>query len=175
MKNNREKLLEESIKWLGKEASPFDYATDELGCVESLCSIIKHSIARDFPLELATWKLFNLLKKDKRFKLTLDLKPGSIILSPTGSGNGLIRGHTGIIGENGVIMSNNSHTGIWEENYTMDSWIERWRNKGKMPIYVFEPVGEYKDEQLTTVEIQEKINVIRHLINKIMEMIKSLM
>jgi hypothetical protein len=169
---NKEKLLEKSKEMIGKEASPYDNAPDEFGCVESLCSIIRSSIARDFPLELATWKFLTLLKQDKRFKTTLELEPGNIILSPTGSGNGTVRGHTGIIGEDGTIMSNNSYTGLWESNYTINTWVERWRVVGGMPIYVFEPIGDYSVDK--PVEIKEKVGIIIVLLDKIKEILSSL-
>jgi len=155
---NQKRLYQESLKWIGKEASPFDSAPDDLACVESLASIIRYSIIRDFPIELATWRFLTLLRNDKRFKATLDLTAGNIILSPSWSGNGKIRGHTGILGEKHTIMSNSSSTGLWEENYTIDNWIKRYRNLGGMPIYVFEPLGEYDDPTKELVEKLEKEN-----------------
>ena len=114
---------------------------------------------------MATWKLYKLLKKDKRFKLTLVLKAGNIILSPTWSGNNTIRGHTGIIGENNIIMSADSNDGIWKENYTIDKWIKRFRQKGQMPIYVFEPIGEYKEQNKEIEKILECQSTIDKLIS----------
>lgn len=167
---NQARLLQEAKKWVGKDASPFDYASDELGCSESTCSIIKHSIARDFPLELATWILHRLLKKDKRFKQTTALLEGNIILSPSFSGNGKIRGHVGIIGENGIIYSSESKTGLWKTNYNIATWVSRYRRLGGMPIYVFEPVGDFKE----MADLQEQINSLQLLILKIQALVSRL-
>lgn len=171
---NQEKLLAEAIKWVGKDASPFDFANDELGCVESTCSIIKHSIARDFPLELATWILLKILRKDKRFKATLDLSPGNIILSPSFSGNGSIRGHVGIIGENGIIYSSDSSTGLWKTKYNISTWVTRYRHKGGFPIYVFEPVGEFSKE-IQLKDLQKQLSEIETLIARIKAFLSRLM
>ena len=171
--SNRERLLSEAKKWLGKDASPYNYASQELGCAESVCSILKHSVARDFPLELATWLLNTLLRKDKRFKSTLALSPGNIILSPSFSGNGKIRGHVGIIGENGTIMSADSGTGIWKENYNIQTWVTRYRKLGGFPIYVFEPLGTFsKEEQMK--DLQKQLSEIETLVARIKAFISRL-
>ena len=164
--SNQERLLKEAKKWEGKDASPFDFANDELGCAESTCSIIKHSIARDFPLELATWILYKLLRKDKRFKQTLALSPGNIIISPTGYGNGSIRGHVGIVGENGAIYSSESSTGLWKTNYNIQTWATRYRGIGGFPIYVFAPVGTFSEEEKLK-DLQDQLSEIEILIARI--------
>lgn len=133
-------LYKKAIELCGKDITPKDIVPDEVACAESVCTVIRDSIYRDFPMITSTTELHRFLKRDTRFKSTLDLKPGSIIISPTGSGNGSVRGHVGIIAEDNNIISNNSWTGMWEKNYTVESWVKRWRNVGKMPVLVFEPI-----------------------------------
>ena len=164
---NREKLLITAKEFVGRDASPFNYASQELSCAESVCSIIKHSIARDFPLELATWKLHTLLRKDKRFKSTLSLSPGNIIISPSFTGNGSIRGHVGIIGENDWIYSSDSRTGNWSKHFNIGKWVNRYRRHGGFPIYVFEPLGEFSEEAQLK-DLQNQINEAQTLIERIM-------
>ena len=136
----REVLFKYAASLVGRgDVTPNDGVPDEVACAETVCTIIRNSICRDFPIYVSTIELTKALKRDSRFKATLDLKPGNIIISPTGSGNGVIRGHVGIFGENEKIMSNTSRTGFWEENYTIKTWVERWRMIGGMPIYCFEP------------------------------------
>lgn len=134
----REKILSEAKKWLGKEASPKDYAPDELACAESLCNVLDQVM--DFPMMTGTWELFDHLKKDKRFKIVTELKEGNIIISPTGHGNGFIRGHVGILTGKGNIASNDSNSGFWLENYDVDSWVKRYRTRGGFPVVIFEAV-----------------------------------
>lgn len=170
---NREKLLEVAKTYVGQDASPFDAADDELGCAESVSTIIRKGIFRDFPIELATWLLLPLLRRDKRFKATLGLTPGNIILSPTGYGNGRIRGHVGIISDNSMIMSSNSLNGLWEENYTVSEWVARYRTLGELPIYVFEPLGEFVEsleQERQIAELQKKLTWAQ----KAVETLKSL-
>ena len=128
----------EAKKCLGTDPSPKDTAPDELACVDSVTNILQKVMK--FPHLVSTITLKSTLDKDDRFERTLDIKPGYIILSPTASGNGRIRGHVGIVSDGGKIMSNTSRTGIWEENYTLDTWVERWRNYGGMPVFVYRPV-----------------------------------
>lgn len=136
---NREKLYRIAKQNVGVDVSPRDIADDEVGCAESV-SMLLEQVYPNFPLILSTVQLTKILREDINFKATLTLQEGNIIISPTGSGNGMVRGHVGIVGRDSVIMSNTSNNGKWEENYTVDTWVKRWRNTGKMPIYVFEPL-----------------------------------
>lgn len=137
--NPREKLLIAAKEWLGKDASPDEKAPDDLACAESVSNILR-SIYPDFPIIISTAELRKQLNKDTRFKSTLDIKPGCILVSPTGSGNGTIpNGHTGIFLTGDRIASNSSKSGLWEDNYSLDEWIAYYRDKGGFPLYVYEP------------------------------------
>ena len=121
---------------IGKDISQLE---DEFGCAESVSTLLKE-IWPDFQKTLSTATLHKNLKADKRFKATLDLKPWSIIISPTGTGSGtrdIPNGHVGILGEGGKIYSNTSNTSKWEQNYTIQTWIDRYRVKGRYPIFLF--------------------------------------
>lgn len=136
----REKLYVVARKSLGIDVSPSDNAPDDLACVESLCQILG-KVGIETPKTLSTLTFYNWLKKSPRFIQTTENKVGNIIISPTGKGNGSIpHGHTGILGESGWILSNDSATGMWLENYTLQSWIARYRTKGGYPIYYFEAI-----------------------------------
>ena len=48
-----------------------------------------------------------------------------MIISPIGynkPGNAMRHGHVGTVSIGQTIMSNDSHTGTFEQNYTIDSW-----------------------------------------------------
>lgn len=135
----REKIYNEARNWLGKDASPSDKAPEELACAESVCSILQKA-GVDIPLLISTIELKKWLTKSKLFKATTESKPGNIIISPTGEGNGAIpHGHTGIFSDK-WIMSNDSKVGMWLENYTIDGWVKKFRTQGGYPIYYFEAI-----------------------------------
>lgn len=133
--SNSESLHTLAKSSVGKDVSPLDQAPDELGCAESVSNLIK-MIERDFPIHVSTARLFE--ECSRRYKRTLEIKPGYILISPTGYGNGKVIGHTGIIGES-VIYSNNSNTGLWDDKWTIDTWVKYYRGKGGLPLYVFNP------------------------------------
>lgn len=135
--NKRQAVLEEAHLWIGKDVSPSDIADDELACAESVCNVLKY-VYPDFPVLISTARLYEHLRKDKRFKATLDFQPGNIIISPTGTGVG--HGHAGICAEDERIMSNTSATGKWENNYGLANWIAYFRHKKAMRVYYFEPI-----------------------------------
>jgi hypothetical protein len=139
----RIKLYLESLKYLDQDASPFDEAPDEYGCADSLSKVINSAFPKCIVGSVSTKELYNQLLNSKQFVKVKDLEAGDIIISPTGSNTkdgGIPNGHCGIVGEDGEIMSNSSDTGKWTQNYTIESWIRRYRNKGWYPIYSFRKI-----------------------------------
>lgn len=136
IKQKNNPMLTAARNQLGKDASPKDLVSDELGCAESVTNIIK-SVLPDWPIITGTWTLWDRLKQDTRFKRVTTPEAGDIVISPTGTvASAPFVGHVGIVGEDGTIMSNNSSKGIFEENYTIDSWNKRWGKVG-YPVYFF--------------------------------------
>ena len=75
---------------------------------------------------------------DKRFELADHLSgPGTIVIAATGEGNGSMRGHVGILGENGLIMSSDSSDGLFKGNYDVNSWFQRYAVRGGFPIHYY--------------------------------------
>lgn len=132
-------LYKDAILHLGKDASPVDLAADDLGCAESVTNII-HKVIPEVPIITGTYNLLEHLKNSSKFKQTVFLRPGTIILCATGTGNGRIRGHTGILGEKAIIMSSDSATGLWLENFTYGSWYHKYATIGGFKVYLFIPV-----------------------------------
>lgn len=119
---------------LGTDVSPKDLAPDELGCAESVCNVIRN-VLLDFPIITGTWTLWGTLRRDSRFTEEKEPQEGDIVISPTATGNGTLKnGHTGIVGERGEIMSNDSNTGKFQVNYTIESWREKYQKGGGFPV-----------------------------------------
>src|SRR3990167_7947938 len=124
---NIEKLCRVAISYLGKDASPKDLASDELGCAESISNII-HEIFSDFQSGiLGTDSLKYALNKSPHFTQTLSPQKGCIVISPRTLTE---YGHVGIMLDGGGIASNNSKTGTFDVNYNWDLWI-----KTKVPVF----------------------------------------
>lgn len=64
---------------------------------------------------------------------------GAILIAATGTGNGKIRGHVGVCGEF-QIMSNNSETGKWDTQWTIDRWLAYYGDYGGIKTRYFFPV-----------------------------------
>ncbi len=135
---NADKLCAVAISYLGTDASPKDKVSDEVGCSETV-SNITHEVFPDFPAEvLATDVLNNLLKNSSHFKAELEPSRGAIVISPRTAKQ---YGHVGIFGDNGLIMSNNSKTGLFEANYNWDTWIKTFGVEGRgLHTYIYRPV-----------------------------------
>ena len=135
METNEEKLLKVALEALDTEVTPKDEVPDEVACSEVLTTLIK-KVFPDFPIIGSTAELFNQLKRDKRFKATLEPKRGCLIVSPRTS---TTFGHCGIqITNDGRFASNDSKTGIFKSNYSWESWIEEFIKKRNLRIFIFE-------------------------------------
>lgn len=133
-----QKIFETAKKCLGIDASPNDVAPDELGCADTVSNILIKA-GFTMPVIISTAKLYDYLNTQNTWvKLDTPLM-GDVVVSPTGMGglNGIKHGHTGIVGTGNVIMSNSSATGTFEPNYTISSWIQKYKVKGGYPIFYF--------------------------------------
>lgn len=133
----RRALYEYARQCIGRDMAPQE---NEFGCAEAVTTIIQKLFPNFLPVTVSTLSLYRSLKTNRRFTEVrlADALPGDIIVSPTGLGNGAVKnGHTGIIGANGTIMSNNSSNGLWEANYTIEKWKAFYCTKGGFPVFVF--------------------------------------
>lgn len=138
--NNRLILFAVAVKCLGTDASPNDVAPDEYGCAETVYDVLQRAFPLNvgFPFTVSTYTLYNAIRASKQYIKVDQPLEGDIVISPTGYGNGnLPNGHVGIKGEKDLIMSNNSNTGKFEENYTLDGWKLRYVDKGGYPMLYF--------------------------------------
>lgn len=136
---NRQKLYNTAYSLLGIDVSPNDLAPDEYGCAETLSDVIKRAFPDlNFPVTLSTTLLFEHLEADtKNWDVAQVPQPGDVVISPTGYGSGRVpNGHCGIVGKY-QIMSNDSRTGTWEANFTLDGWRRYYHDKGGYPVFFF--------------------------------------
>jgi hypothetical protein len=144
-KTNGEKLFECAESFLGRDASPTDIAPDELGCAETMNEIHKKAFGDYITAKnhLSTYWMYRDLKERKDFIRTNSPLPGDVVISPTGYGTRTDRvsnGHVGVVGKGESIMSNDSKTGKFVYNYTIDSWTDRYTRLGGYPVYFYRKV-----------------------------------
>lgn len=132
----RIKLYNAARAVLDTDVTPKDRVPDEVACAEVVSTILnKVTIV---PHMTGTYTMYTYLRSNPRFEKVTTPLPGDIIISPTGMGNrNLKHGHVGIVGVGGAIMSNSSHNGKFEKNYTLQSWYKRFGLLGGMPLYYF--------------------------------------
>lgn len=147
VKSPRERLYEAALTSLDLDASPNDLAPDEYGCAESVNEVYKKAFGEYIENPgISTTKLFAAMvdRADKFIRVT-DAEPGNIIISPTGFSSipntPIKNGHVGIFGKDKKIMSNSSASGKFTENYTLDTWINRYRKQGGYPCYFFKCIS----------------------------------
>lgn len=131
------KLHEAAISYLGTDASPNDYAPDELGCAETINNIVFKAFGDYAGGDLSTYRMYHSIKNNKKFLRVFKPLYGDIVLSPTGFGNGKIVGHVGIVSFGDNILANDSRTGKFMNTYTRESWYNRYSGEGQMPVYFY--------------------------------------
>lgn len=135
---NRIKLYLTAVSFLGKDASPNDLANDVVGCADTVSSLILSAFGKIIKYSVSTQELNILLANSPQFMKVTEFKAGDIIISPTGLGNGkLANGHVGIMGENEQILSNSSAIGTLENNFTLTSWVAKYRTTGGFPVIFY--------------------------------------
>lgn len=130
-------IIKKCNDYLGIDFTPLDIIPDEVGCAEAVTTILKECGTLDQVIA-GTWTLNDHLQKSKYWLPTPQPQAGDIIISPTGSvKNAPFRGHVGIVGNNGIVYANNSWTGKWSTNYTLDTWKEHYHKAGGYPVYYY--------------------------------------
>ncbi|MFN3658162.1 MAG: hypothetical protein ACK4UO_12975 [Pseudolabrys sp.] len=135
-----ERILATAELHIGKDASPNDLAPDELGCAETLSNIL-HEALPDFPANiLSTAILYQTLRVHPNFKRVDNPEAGDIVISPTGyqpTSSTVTNGHCGVVARENRILSNDSKTGKFLDNYSIEAWAKYYGLKGGYPVYFF--------------------------------------
>lgn len=140
-----EKMYHTALEALGIDVTPKDEYPDAVSCAITVNKLAEKAFGK--PIEKAheasTYWLYKALMESKEWERVDLPDKGCVIISPTGyagPGGILPNGHTGIVGVDGNIMSNDSATGLFTQNYTIESWRKRYVDQGKFPMAFFRPI-----------------------------------
>lgn len=129
---------------LGTDITPDDLVPDTVACAITVSTLINR-VDATFPKVAGTWTLYDILAHRNDYELVeaTHRKPGDIVISPTGLSKSktMPNGHTGIIMSDLSIASNDSATGKFMKNYTLESWTDRYVTKGGYPLFVYRREG----------------------------------
>jgi hypothetical protein len=121
---------------VGKLNTAHDPGTQggELACADAVCNIVHDQMGINLPKTLSTKELYENMVKGGWQEVDPHT-PGAVIVSPA---TDTTHGHAGIVGQGGKIYSNSSQTGLWEQNYTVDSWTQNPRF-ASLGVHAFVP------------------------------------
>lgn len=146
-KTNAIRFYERALTFLGRDASPRDEVSDYFACVESINNI--HEAEFGFPVggQYSTYWMQKALAISPYFKEVSvnDLDKGDILIFPTGSGtrrfpNGQLiipSGHVLVCAGGNLLMSNDSASGNFMQNYSIDSAMQRWVKDGGYSVFAY--------------------------------------
>lgn len=134
----RKTFLEHCEDALDNDITPDDLVPDPVACAITVSTLINR-VDATFPKVAGTWTLYDILEHRKDYARVTDPMPGDIVISPTGLSKSktMPNGHTGVIMSSKKIASNDSATGKFMENYTMESWTDRYVTKGGYPLFLY--------------------------------------
>ena len=134
-KTNTEVLLEALPKWIGTDLSPDNVADKSVACAEGM-SVGLHSLFPSFPKGVVSTKnLKKALDLSPLFKPTLTPKAGAIVVSPRTE---TVNGHCGFFITDERIVSNDSKSGLMQDNYSWASWIKTFKDGRGLRTFLFE-------------------------------------
>lgn len=139
MSPTAQKIYDEAKKALGTSLVPVGDDPD-LGCAISVSVLLHDKCGIDIAKTTGTWTLLQELLQSKYFQLVSDPQPADILMYATGTSTiqntPIKHGHVAILGKYGV-LSNNSLTGLWSENYSLASFKARYEVQGGYPLHAF--------------------------------------
>jgi hypothetical protein len=145
---NVNSLADAAVANVGRLNTTQDAGTQggALACADAVTRIVHDQLGINLPKTTSTAELYSNLRKGGWQEVDPNT-PGAVIVSPT---QGERHGHTGIVGEDGKIYSNSSRTGLWGQNYTVDSWKQTFGGLGVHAFVPGEGVGRVAENQRTT-------------------------
>lgn len=131
MPNKSDHLYDVAYSFIGKDASPKELAPDVVSCAESLSCVMIAAGVPDLHNPILGTAQLNQWLHDHFTEVEVP-ELGDIVMSATGSGNGRIKGHCGVMGKH-TVMSNNSQSGLWDYHWTLDEWKKYYEIRGGIP------------------------------------------
>jgi len=122
---------------LGTDFTNDKIVPDEVSCAFAVTTLLKEA-GVNIPIITGTAQLDGWLKQNAT--RIYEPEAGCIVVSPTGSGSRpdiISNGHTGIYLDNYLIVSNDSASGLWKQNYNRDTWRARYYSKGGYPVRLY--------------------------------------
>lgn len=141
-----QKILATAKEFLGQHLTLNPSVPPEVGCAEAVSTLLQRAGISGIPATgfASTLMLYQWLAKNPQFEAIHAPEAAAVLVSPTGMGNGEVRGHTGIVGAFGVqyandygICSNDSNSGLFLELWSVQKWQQYYAGYGALPMYYF--------------------------------------
>lgn len=140
-KDNSHIIYDTAKGLLGQHITLNDNVPKDVGCAEAVSYVLKKSGVNIPNGGIAgTSTLCDFLQHSSVFKEVFNYEIGAVIVSPTGSGNGKIEGHTGICAIYGI-LSNDSSTGLFSEQWNIQNWKQYYNVYGGLSVRYFAYIG----------------------------------
>lgn len=143
---NEDRMYNCAKNALGTHQTLNDSVAPEVGCAEAWSAIAKLAGVQGIPsLGFAgTAQVWAFLKNSPQFEKIATPEAGATLVSPTGYGNGKVRGHVGVLARYGLmytadwgVCSNDSSTGLFREQWALKEWQQFYGVEGGLPVEMY--------------------------------------
>lgn len=143
---NEDKMYNAAKNALGTHKTLDESVPPEVGCAEAWSAVALIAGVHGIPPGgfAGTAQVREFLHTNAQFELITVPEPGATIVSPTGSGNGTVRGHVGVMAKFGTqyindwgICSNDSNSGLFREQWSLTEWNKYYGVAGKLSVEIY--------------------------------------
>lgn len=131
----RKSLIDLCKENLGKDVTPDDLVPDSVACAITATTILR-KLDSTIPLMAGTWSMWDFLEHRKDYARVNVPTPETIIICPTTPGHPF-PGHVGFFMDDMTIASNDSATGKFVKNYSLETWRNRWEKVGGYEVFMY--------------------------------------
>lgn len=138
----------EQLAQLAESKIGVDFTNNNLVPKEVSCSFavttLVNQIDKRVAIQPGTTIFWSFMDESELFERIWEPERGCIIISPTGTNTRpetMPHGHVGIYLDTNRIVSNDSASGLWIENYSRESWRKRYHYDGGYPVKLYRLKG----------------------------------
>lgn len=138
-------IYQKAAQSLGRHMTLNEAVPHELGCAEAVSAVMALAGISTGPKGIAgTSSLEDWVIKSGLFVQISMPEEGALLISATGKGNGSVTGHTGFFGRydqmypgDWGIMSNESASGLFKEQWSWARWQAYYGRTGGLPCNIY--------------------------------------
>lgn len=138
-----ETIVKKVKELLGTDFTNDQIVPDEVSCAYAVTTLL-NKIDPTVPIEVATYNLNLYFRNSGKFERIYAPEAGCFVICPTGTNTRpdiIYNGHVGVYIDDYHIVSNDSPSGLFIQNYDTDKWRKRYVDRGGFEVFLYRKVA----------------------------------